>query len=503
MQSIRSDRPESNDLPALYALLVSQLRQAVVFLLDVDGRIASWNPGVEHLLGYSPSEWVGQSGSMIFTQDDRERGEDRKELETAIRNGDASDVRWHVRKDGSLLFVDGMLQALRSDDGTLLGFAKLMKDATERKRAEQALQGSEERFRLAEEGAEFGVWDWDIRQNRIVRSTEHYRLFGEQAQQRSYTFEEWLCLVHPDDREEMKATMEGALADGRIDCEFRILRGDGEVRWLHGAGRVYYEHGEPVRLVRVVRDVTEWRRLLQELQRSNEELTQFSHVVSHDVQAPIRTIMCFTELLARGYRGKLDHTADEYIAAIQGAASSMQQLVETLLRYAMAGQDPVDLQDVPLGSVLDAVLAVLQPDIQQAQANVVFGSLPTVRADRVLLQQLMQNLIANAVKYRKPETPPVVRVDAAKRNREWLVTVADNGMGIDPVYHDTIFAPLRRLHGASIPGTGMGLAVCRRVVERHGGRIWVESQPGAGATFCFTLPERGLPVRTVPPSLPA
>ena len=232
----------------------------------------------------------------------------------------------------------------------------------------------------------------------------------------------------------------------------------------------------------------ERERLLLELRRSNEDLAQFAHVVSHDLQAPIRMVKCFSELLALRYRGKLDTTGEEFIDTIQDGASTMEVLTRTLLNYATAGQEPLTLTTVGLRNIADAVVTTLQPAIHELHAEVRYGELPPVNGDRVLLQQLVQNLVSNALKYHAPEVRPRVCISAKQAEREWIVSVKDNGQGVAPQYHQSIFLPLMRLHGREIFGTGMGLAVCRKIVERHGGRIWVESALGAGATFSFTLP---------------
>jgi signal transduction histidine kinase len=232
----------------------------------------------------------------------------------------------------------------------------------------------------------------------------------------------------------------------------------------------------------------ERERLVRELQRSNAELAEFAHVVSHDLQAPIRMVKIFSELLAQRFKGQLDTTADQFIGTIQDGADTMEALIRTLLNYASIGQEPMILRRVCMPSVVDAVVTMLQPTIEELQAEVSCGDLPTVNGDRVLLQQLVQNLVANALKYRDPDVITRIRILAEQRGPEWTISVEDNGPGIAPEYHERIFLPLKRLHGNEIPGTGIGLAVCRKIVERHGGRIWVQSSVGNGARFCFTLP---------------
>lgn len=232
----------------------------------------------------------------------------------------------------------------------------------------------------------------------------------------------------------------------------------------------------------------ERERLVRELERSNDELAQFAHVVSHDLQAPIRMMRSFSQLLARRYQGQLDAKAHEFIGIIQAGAEAMDTLIQTLLKYASAGQEPMTLRKVRLASVVEAVLTTLRPTIEELGAEVSYGDLPIVQGDRVLLEQLMQNLLTNALKYCDPQIPPHVSISATQDESDWRIAVKDNGLGIAPEHHARIFLPLKRLHGSEISGTGIGLAVCRKIVERHGGKTWVDSEAGQGATFYFTLP---------------
>jgi signal transduction histidine kinase len=240
----------------------------------------------------------------------------------------------------------------------------------------------------------------------------------------------------------------------------------------------------------------ERERLVRELARSNEDLAQFAHVVSHDLQAPIRMVTCFSEMLAERYKDQMDAAAKEFIGTIQEGAATMERLIRTLLNYATAGQAPLKPAQVRLSAIADAVVTTLRPTIDELHAEICYDDLPTVSGDPILLQQLIQNLVGNALKYRDPGTIPRVRISAQRAGQEWIVSVKDNGPGVAIEHHESIFQPFTRLHGAEIFGTGIGLAVCRKIVKRHGGRIWVESAAGKGATFCFTLPMA--PVKKAP-----
>jgi signal transduction histidine kinase len=226
----------------------------------------------------------------------------------------------------------------------------------------------------------------------------------------------------------------------------------------------------------------------EELVRSNAELQQFAYVASHDLQEPLRLISSYTQLLARRYRGKLDADADDFIAFAVDGAKRMQKLINDLLIYSRVTTQGRPLKPASAQAALDQALANLQAVIAERQAVVTHDPLPTVLADDTQLMQLFQNLVANALKFHH-QAPPQVHISAEAKDGQWLFSVQDNGIGIESHYSERIFVIFQRLHTqAEYPGTGIGLALCKRIVERHGGRIWVESQPGQGATFYFTLP---------------
>jgi signal transduction histidine kinase len=225
-----------------------------------------------------------------------------------------------------------------------------------------------------------------------------------------------------------------------------------------------------------------------ELARSNAELEQFAHVASHDLQEPLRTVTNFVQLLARRYRGRLDADADEFVQYIVDGTTRMARLIEDLLDFSRAGTSERAMRPTDTGDSVAKAVANLDLSIRGSGAIVRHDGLPTVNGDPTQLTQLFQNLIGNAIKFRGPD-PPEVRVSAALRGRDWVFSVRDNGIGIEPQYAQRIFVIFQRLHGRdAYPGTGIGLSICQRIVARHGGRIWVESEPGRGSTFYFTVP---------------
>lgn len=241
----------------------------------------------------------------------------------------------------------------------------------------------------------------------------------------------------------------------------------------------------------LARQAAELARANTDLARSNQELERFAYVASHDLQEPLRAIASYSQLLARRYRGNLDPAADKFIGYIVDGATRLQQLINDLLTFSRVGTRGTDAAPTDAEVVLAEATANLAMSIVESGAVVSHEPLPTVTADRLQLVQLFQNLIGNAVKFRA-DSPPRIQVAAERQNGAWEFVVSDNGIGIDPQYFDRIFVIFQRLQGVDeYPGTGIGLAICKRIVERHGGRIWVDSEPGRGSTFHFTLPEGG------------
>jgi PAS domain S-box-containing protein len=253
---------------------------------------------------------------------------------------------------------------------------------------------------------------------------------------------------------------------------------------------------EDTLIISNIRDVTA-RKIADErlhataadLARSNAELEQFAYVASHDLQEPLRMVASYTQLLARRYKGKLDEDADEFIGFAVDGARRMQELINDLLMYSRVGTRPLQPEAVDTNLLVDQVVSDLSAAIADSHASVLRNELPMVQGDPTQLRQLFQNLIANGIKFHRPSTEAQVQVSATRENGAWTFSVRDNGIGIEPQYQERIFALFQRLHTrADYPGTGIGLAICKKIVERHGGQIRVDSAPGRGTTFLFSLP---------------
>jgi PAS domain S-box-containing protein len=295
----------------------------------------------------------------------------------------------------------------------------------------------------------------------------------------------------PMDQEERPVARTMTTGKPCVDVDVGLRHADGSLHWTTVSTRALHERpAENGRFAVVVAftDITERREATEALERTNAELAQFAYVASHDLSEPLRMVSSYLQLLRRRYHGQIDEDADEFIDFAVEGANRMRALIEDLLAYSRAGgrSDP---RPVDCGLVMADVLSSLAAAVADARAQVHVGSLPMVLGDRVSLAQLMQNLLANALKFRRGPGARVWVTSKRDGPSMWQLTVADDGIGIDPRHRDRVFKMFQRLHDReAFEGTGIGLAICRKIVERHGGRIWVEGREGGGTVFRFTLP---------------
>jgi PAS domain S-box-containing protein len=398
---------------------------------------------------------------------------------------------------------------LADEDALLDGLGSTVALLVKRAAAEESLARRTEElarsnYSLSESQriAHVGSWSMEvpIGATACTWTPETYRLFGVSPDTFVPTAEMFQGLIHPDDRAAMQAWIGACLAgEEPPDLEFRVGLRDGSVRYILGRGHlVRNAENQPIRMVGIAQDITERKRAeerlktaLADLGRSNKDLEQFAYVASHDLQEPLRMVSSYTQLLARRYQGQLDAAANKFIGYAVDGANRMQRLIEDLLAYSRVGARAKGFGSTDCTAVLEQALANLKAAIENSGAVVTHGPLPAVVHDNLLLAQLFQNLIGNAIKFHV-EMPPRIHVSAGQKGDAWVFAVRDNGIGIDPQYADRIFTIFQRLHtNEEYAGTGIGLAICKKIVERRGGRIWVESQPGSGSTFYFTVPMGG------------
>jgi len=469
--------------------------------LDLEGRTIFANPAAAKMVGWDVGELIGKRQHEILHPlgpEGRRYPVEQCPICAVLRSDAASqatDVAF-LRKDGTSFPVEYVSTPV-VEEGHVVGVVVVFKDITRRKQAEEERKKGEARLAEAQQIAHLGSWAWEILGDKVTWSDELHRIYGLTPEEFDATFEGFLENVHSDDRGLVTQIFGQAYRDQQpFEVEHRIIRPDGTVRMVHARGEVSVDKdGIPVRMVGTGQDITERKhveetlmRTAARLERSNVELEHFAYVASHDLQEPLRMVTSYVQLLARRYTGKLDADADKFIRNAVDGATRMHALINDLLAYSRASRRAEPFKAVECSTVFDVAMSNLQAAVEESGATVTRDALPSVMGDTTQLTQLFQNLIGNAIKFRGEE-PPRVHVSAVHDDHRWTLSVTDNGIGIDPQYADRIFVIFQRLHTReAYPGTGIGLALCKTIAERHGGRIWVESEVGKGATFSFTLP---------------
>ncbi|MGO8702248.1 MAG: PAS domain S-box protein [Candidatus Brocadiia bacterium] len=471
-----TERRRTEDAVSRLAAIITSSEEAVIGK-SLEGVIQSWNRGAEAMYGYSAEEAVGRPISILQSPD---RPDEVPALLEKIRRGEPVEryESERMRKDGRLIEVSLTISPIKDAAGRIVGAATIAHDITGRKRAEA------ERARLASFPERNPIPITEISMDgRVTFANPASRQLLPGLLEKS-VHHPWL-----GDWEAVTAGFQsgGAQVKGR-----EVAVGD---RHYHQS-LIYVREGPCIRIYGL--DITDLKRDEQALQRagvelarSNEDLRHFAYVASHDLQEPLRVVTGYLQLLERRYKDKLDADADKYIKfAVEGAAY-MEQLINDLLAYSRVSSAPQPFRRTDMQAVLGKVLAILQHAIKESGAAITSEPLPTVTADETQMTQLLQNLIVNAMKFRS-ERRPEIHVSARREGGRWTFAVRDNGIGIDRQYWDQIFVIFQRLHTREkYKGTGIGLAICKKIVERHGGRIWVDSTPGEGSTFYFTIQGQG------------
>ncbi len=473
-------------------------------VVNTDGEIVLLNVQAEKQFGYRRDELLGQKVTNIIPIGFAERliADDLRSSEDALAQQIGTGIELiALRKDGSEFPIELMLSPLDSAEGTLVTAA--IRNISVRKAADKVLAQMEGRYRGLLEAAPDAMV--------VVNENGNIVLLNVQAE-KQFEYSRNELVGQPVTNIIPEGFAERLIADDLRSAEDALAQQIGTGIELHGRRKNGSEFpielmlspldsAEGTLVTAAIRNITTRKRaeshLLQkveELNRSNEELQQFANIASHDLQEPLRMVASYTQLLARRYKGKLDPDADDFIAFAVDGASRMQRLIHDLLAYSRVGTKGKELQNTSSENALDQALLNLRGAIEEHGAQVSHDPLPTVMADEMQLTQLFQNLVGNALKYQNGGIP-AVHISAAKNGGDqWNFSVKDNGLGIDPQYFEKIFGMFQRLHKREeFAGTGIGLAICKKIVERHGGKISVESQLGQGSTFHFTLAgiERG------------
>jgi len=376
-------------------------------------------------------------------------------------------------------------------------------DITERKQTLAKLSQTQEelsaltnRFKISTRTAKIGIWDWNVPDDILIWDETMLAIYGISSESLYAQIKDWQKYLHPDDLglfQEMirwSSTGEKEL----LNTEFRIQRNDGAIRNIKVVGSVQRDpNGQVIRIIGTNWDITQEKEAEQEriryrqLEARNRELEQFAFVASHDLQEPLRTVISFVGLLKRSYQDKLDEQGHEYLKFVVDASIRMSQLIRGLLEYSRIGTNR-QLSQVNVTDLIQNIIDDLAAHINQTQAVISVEEMPQIMGYKTELRLLFQNLISNAIKFRKTDQSPLIHIGVKEEKSYWLFSVNDQGIGIDPNYREQIFSLFQRLHGIEkYEGTGIGLSHCHKIADLHGGKIWVESASNEGSTFFFSI----------------
>jgi PAS domain S-box-containing protein len=474
--------------------------------IGLDRKFIRVNRRLCEILGYPEHELIGMTGREISHPGDLDRINSQRPKLYAGELDHVYVEKRYIRKDNAVVWVAFSMTVERDAGGKPLYEIAIFDDITERKDAEAALAASEERFRSLTQLSSDWYWEQDENFGLTFMSRRMSERTGLDAA--AYIgrkrWDQPALNLTENDWEEHRAQL--ARHEPFRDFEMQRPNVDGGTRWICVSGEPVFDAAGKFKGYRGVgQDITarkeaeaelrrahdELERKADELQRSNAELEQFAYVASHDLQEPLRMVSSYTQLLGKRYGDKLQGDAQEFMHYVVDGAARMKQLIEDLLAYSRVGTKGKDFKPTALDASLKRAITNLRAAIEETGASVTWDPLPTESVDEVQLAQLFQNLIGNALKFRGAGVPRI-HVSASEKPDHWQLTIADNGIGIEPQYFERIFMLFQRLHTmGEYPGTGIGLAICKKVVERHGGTIWVASTLGEGSQFHFTLPKRG------------
>lgn len=492
-----TDKAEINQQREWFRTTLSSIGEAVM-AASPDGKIRFMNGVAELLTGWSEKEAIGLPLAEVFqTIEEKSRRKMEDPVNRILRSGGSAGSSKYtalISKDGAEISIADSGAPIRDAGGRITGAVIVFRDVTREKRAE----GAHRLLASIVESSDDAIYAKTLNGTILSWNEGAERIYGYKAAE--VIGKNVSMLVPPDMTNEVPEMLRKIGRGERIaHYETVRIRKDGSrVHVSMSLSPLADENGNITGASSLARDITDRKmaeEVLQktaaELDRSNKELEQFAYVASHDMQEPLRTITGYLQLLSSRYKGQIDERADRYIDYAVEGAERMSTLIRDLLSYSRVNTRGEELKPTSAEDSLDFALRNLRSAIEQSRASVTHDPLPVIKADRTQLAQLFQNLIGNAIKYRSPERNPKIHVSAKRANGEWIFDIADNGIGFEQQYEHKMFLIFQRLHSrGKYPGTGIGLAICKRIVDRHGGQIWAFGEPGKGAIFSFTIPSR-------------
>lgn len=470
--------------------------------LDLLKNKLTWSDEVYRIFGLSPGEFKATYEAFLEAvhPDDRTAVNDAY-AQSLKEDADSYEIEHRIvrRKTGEIRFVHEKCENFRDESGRIIRSAGMVHDITDYKKAEKELKESKEKLNIALEIGNIGVWEWDLRTDEFFLDERMQIIFGIEPGTFKGSYSDFENLLNEEDIPHFKKTISDALnKDIPFKTIFRIRTNGDEEKYINAKAFVEIEDsGDLIKMTGVCFDITEMKKgaenvlfeLNEELLRSNRALEQFAYVASHDLQEPLRMVSSFTQMLSLKYKDKLDQDAQEYIRFAAEGAERMYDMINGLLDYSRFQTRGKEFKEVDMNYIMDQVKKNLSLQIKTRKASVTNEKLPVLLADEAQMTQLIQNLVSNAIKFSNQK--PEVHISVRNEPSHFIFSVTDNGIGIDEQYAERIFIIFQRLVSKSeYEGTGIGLAICKIIVEGHGGKIWVKSDPGKGSTFFFTLPKK-------------
>ncbi len=447
-----------------------------------------WSSGVYAIHGVSPDTYepTVQTAIEAYIPEDRELVKNC--IERAIEHAEGYTFECRIRRpDGDIRIIASQGEVETDKNGKVTAMYGVVHDIT-------TFREQEMRFQLAAMGSLSVLWDWDVEKDKLFWDGRVKDILGydtpEDLPDTSLKF--FKHLVHPDDHLTLKNSFADHFAkQSPFELNFRVKNKSGQYRWFLGRAQAQWnEQNRAIRISGSITDIHEIKDLEQRLLRSNADLNQFASVAAHDLQRPLRAISGFLTLLHEQYKDKLDNNAQDYIERAVSSAENMSALIKDLLEYSRLGTETIDLKLCDIDEVIEDIKHSMQIVPEQDDIKIEYESLPQIVCDRLKIHRLFYNLIENGIKY-KGDKSPVVKITCEQLdNGNWLFRVKDNGIGIDTPKHEELFKMFTRLHKESeYEGTGVGLAICKKVIDLHDGEIWIDSAIGQGSTFSFIIPQ--------------
>lgn len=473
---------------------------------DTNYIVTQWSKEAERIFGWTADETIGKninSLNMVYEEDlpifqrtmDKLSG--GKELTVVSSNR-------NYTKNRRVIECTWYNSVLIGSGGEMISVMSLVEDITERKKniieleeSEAALKKAREKLDIALENANIGIWEWNLETDEVFLDDRAAKMFGFKAGASGKALRNFERIINDEDVEHLRQALANTLeTDAPFATILRLRKSTVRTKYINLRGLISKESDNKQRwLSGVCFDVTELKegteklidKLNEDLLRSNTDLQQFAYAASHDLQEPLRMVSSFTQLLQHRYHDKLDKNANEYIRFAVDGSKRMYELLNGLLSYSRVQTKGREFSEVDMNSVISQVTDVLNLKIKETGTEIKYEGLPVIFADENQMIQLMQNLIDNSIKFRRGI--PVIHISAARKGIYDIISVTDNGIGIDPKFNEKVFRIFQKLHSPEeFSGTGIGLAICKRIIDRHGGKIWIESQPGEGSTFYFSIP---------------